>query len=361
MSRLDQLALTACGCLTSVGLSYKQTCSSIRAGITRFNEHGYYDCLGPDPEWDDEEPLTSSAVATIDPFLDGPERLFSLAIPPLKELIANSKLNRDDLGRTAFLLALPQEEPALVNWPLDNRFATELLGRTGMAAVSHSETDRGGHTGIFSLIQRARVLIDSKKVDFCILGGVDSYLLEERLDYLDEQRRIKSERNLDGYIPGEAGCMLLLERPDQATERGLSPLAFIAQAGSAREANSYLSEKTSTGKGLTLALKQIIETECPPWVLCDLNGEGYRAMEWGLVLNRMAATFDPLPRLDHPADCLGDSGAATGGLLLAGVAHAFGQGYHPADRALLWTAADDGKREALIVENFLGVTDGRIY
>jgi 3-oxoacyl-[acyl-carrier-protein] synthase-1 len=51
----------------------------------------------------------------------------------------------------------------------------------------------------------------------------------------------------------------------------------------------------------------------------------------------------------HPADCLGDVGAATGGVLLGLAARAFERGYALASRALLFVASDDGARAALTI------------
>ena len=65
------IALTACGAVTPVGLSAPQTCASLRAGIHRLGEHGWYECLTPDPGWDPEDPLVAGSVPGLDPDQDG--------------------------------------------------------------------------------------------------------------------------------------------------------------------------------------------------------------------------------------------------------------------------------------------------
>ena len=352
MSNQDAILLTARGCLCSIGLNATQACTSMRSGITRFSEHIYYDTIPPDPEWDDEEPLVSSAVAVIDPYLDGPERLLSLAGPPLLEVIEASRLSRVHIPKTALLLALPQKDPVFDAWDLDQRFIPALLSRAGLTGLHETRIDRSGHTGMFRLIREAQDLLQQKQVDYCIVGGVDSYLLESRLEYLDENYRIRSNRNVDGYIPGEAAGFLLLERGGPSTTRGLEPMLRITGLGSAREEKPFPSQKNSSGKGLQDAISQVVNGVTVPWVVCDLNGESYRAMEWGLVYNRMGPVFEGLDRLDHPADCLGDVGAATGAFLLATTAFNMAEGRTPHSRALLWTSGDDGTREALTVERF---------
>ena len=53
--------------------------------------------------------------------------------------------------------------------------------------------------------------------------------------------------------------------------------------------------------------------------------------------------------LEHPAECVGDVGAATGGILISHVAYALGRPNPPAPEAVLWTSADSGKRATLRV------------
>jgi 3-oxoacyl-[acyl-carrier-protein] synthase I len=80
-------------------------------------------------------------------------------------------------------------------------------------------------------------------------------------------------------------------------------------------------------------------------VLCDLNGESYRAFEWGVVAARLGDR-GALERLVHPAVCLGDIGAATFGVLTTAVAAAFRRGYAAADEAIIWTSSDGPARAA---------------
>jgi 3-oxoacyl-[acyl-carrier-protein] synthase-1 len=88
-------------------------------------------------------------------------------------------------------------------------------------------------------------------------------------------------------------------------------------------------------------------------VLCDLNGESYRATEWSYAMARTFRDGQAVPPLVHPADCLGDVGAATGGVLLALAAAAMKKGLAPWKTALVWCSSDNGERAACAV-NRLG-------
>lgn len=355
MSQLDYqtIVVTGTAVTSPVGLDVKQSCASIRSGISRFAEHPYYQCSGLDLEWDEEMPLTSALVPSIDPYLDGPERLFSLIIPTLTNLVADTKIKRKELQAGALLLALPQSDQAMKGWDLEKKFVTELYRRTGLDAFKIYKSSQSGQTGMFCLIEEAITMLMSGEVEFCIVAGVDSYLLETRLEFLDRSWRIKSGRNVDGYIPGESASMILLERAERARSRKRPILATVLSCGISKEPHSITSDKNSSGVGLCEAIQkaihQIDDKDDIGWVICDLNGESYRGFEWGVVQTRMSTTLSRIKKVTHPADCVGDVGAATGGLLVSYAAQAFSRGYSPSDKVLLWTASDDGLRAALCV------------
>lgn len=356
MTGNQKIAITGSAAISPVGLNVEQTCASIRAGITRFTEHAYYECVGADPEWDEEEPLIASAAPSIDPFMDGPERLLQLIIPTLTRIFSDASLKRKELQSGGFLLALPQLDNVIKDWSLESMFIPELYRRTGLGPFKIDKVNQAGHTGMFCLIQKAVSMLISGEVEFCIVCGVDSYLLEERLEFLDKSWRIKSGKSTDGYIPGEGASVLLLETIDNAKLRGHSGLATISSCGTGKETHGISSDKNSSGVGLSEAiqktLNQVDEKSIIQWVICDLNGESYRSFEWGLVQTRLSEFLSEIKVVSHPADCLGDIGAATGGMLVAFALQAFKQGFNVCDNALLWTASDDGFRAALRISQY---------
>lgn len=347
----SKIILSGCAALTPVGLTLAQTGASIRAGVMRFSEHAFFECAGVDPEWDATEALYASSVSTLDPYLDGPERLLALIGPPLRRLFSEAKFKRADITEGAFLLALPQPDESLAPWSLEETFLDSLYARVGLPAFKTHMVNASGHAGMFWLVQEARNLLNSGDVSFCIVGGVDSYLLPDRLAYLDAQWRLKSAKAPDGFVPGEAAVLLLLEKASQAAAHNRPALAEIMACGFAREAQDYASGKNSTGKGLAAAIsalrEQVGEDVQWPEVLCDLNGEAYRGYEWGIAQTLLHRFSTDIRRLNHPADCVGDVGAATGGLLMALTLSAFQRQYAIADQALLWTSSDDGLRAAM--------------
>ena len=347
------IVISGYAAISPVGLNVGQTCASIRAGLSRFAEHAYYECEGEDPEWDETEPLIASSVHIIDPFIDGPERLFQLILPPMNKLFSEAKLKRKDLEAGGFLLALPYPDEIVKSWSLEKTFVSDLYKRTGLKPFKVHKVNQFGHTGVFRLIEEAITMLRSGEVSFCVVGGVDSYLLEERLEFLDKSWRLKCTKAVDGFIPGEAAAMILLEKAEEAARRKHPILTSISNCGFGRESQPISSDKNSTGKGLAEAIEKVLqpmgEESNLQWVICDLNGESYRGFEWGITQTRLHKAFCDIKLISHPADCIGDVGAATGGILAACAVHAFQRGYNIADKALLWTASDDGFRAALCI------------
>ncbi|MBI3776151.1 MAG: hypothetical protein HY273_11475 [Gammaproteobacteria bacterium] len=348
------IAITAIGAVSAVGANAEQTCASIRAGIARFADHAWFEGTPEDPEWDERLPLTAATVASIDPFEDGAERLLLLAVPALTEVLKNAKLKRADLQKCALLLALPHTDTGTKDLQLGEEFVRALCKRTGLNQLTSFGTNQAGHAGVFVLLAQAQQLLNEGKADFCILGGVDSYLLAERMIYLDQTRRIRTDRNVDGFIPGECAAMVMLERAADAEHRGMRVWATVSKAVFEHEPQTAWSDRASTGKGLADAVSKALTTESgsdrAEWIYCDLNGESYRAFEWGVIRSRLSSRLGTMKKLVHPADCVGDIGAATGALLIACAQQAFKRQYATAREALLWTGSDAGLRSALIVK-----------
>ncbi len=349
-----RIVITGIGAITPVGATAEQSCAAIAAGIMRFNEHAYYQCTPEDPEWDEPLPLFVSDVPVLDPFLDGAERLLQLALPALSEVMAKAKLKRRDLEHCGLMVSLPQADKAVNALNLPAKFVPALCKLTGLNTFKLWKTSQTGHTGVFTLIQSAMQKLKAGDVETCIVGGVESYLLEERLDTLDAAWRLRSGRTVDGFIPGEAAVMLLLETAAHAKARGAPILATLGPLGAATEPETIHSQKNSTGEGLSQAIENALQASTAgpglDTVYGSLNGESYYAFEWGVTLTRLNAVLAALKPLIHPADAIGDTGAATGGLLLALATEAFKKHPAPSATSLLWTSADNGHRMALTLQ-----------
>src|SRR5262249_36695421 len=115
--------------------------------------------------------------------------------------------------------------------------------------------------------------------------------------------------------------------------------ARVVGLGFGHEPSGVLSEEPLLGRGLADAGRQALaeagwgfhELE---FRLADLTGESYGFREHALAHARLmrVVRLEDHP-LWHPAESIGDTGAAAGVVLLVLAAVAFAKGYAPGDRA----------------------------
>jgi 3-oxoacyl-[acyl-carrier-protein] synthase-1 len=350
----EPLAVTGVGACTSVGLSAEQCSASVWAGINRFAEHPTYVAIGKsEANEDDVGPPAVAMVPTLDPELSLPERLMHLLTAAFDDLVENEPLEREMVGTSGFFLALPPEDAGTESLDLDEAFLEEFSERTGSTPFAMTKVSRAGNTGMAELVGEANRHLTAGELERCIVAGVDSYLLGDRLKTLDEAWRLKSPRNLGGFIPGEGATAIMIEAVPGAEARGAAMPLRIEGLGIHAEPNPVLGEKASSGQGLSEAIRDAVapkgEGFACDWVIGDLNGEAYKAFEWGTVSVRLHSLFSNLSTLWHPADCVGDLGAATPGLHMMQAYAAFRRGYAPSGDVLMWSSSDNGQRAALLL------------
>ncbi len=182
-----------------------------------------------------------------------------------------------------------------------------------------------------------------------IVAGADSQVDVGLLEALDHAaRRLQEPPQPRRVHPGArprprcSSSTAAAPRP-----RGAPILAEIEGLGRRGRAEPIESGDPPSGEALAAALAAACTAGGPPaWVLCDLNGESYRAKEWGLARVRAPALLGGVRALWHPADSYGDVGAATGGCLAAACVRSFERRRVPrgARRALRGLRRRDARR-----------------
>jgi 3-oxoacyl-[acyl-carrier-protein] synthase-1 len=128
----------------------------------------------------------------------------------------------------------------------------------------------------------------------------------------------------------------------------------VFATATARETNLIKTETVCTGKGLTDAFRQVISAIPAPemkieQIICDMNGEPYRADEYGFASLRLSERFVDASDFQAPADCWGDVGAASGPLFLNLIAASVLRGYAKRELSLIWTSSEGGERSAALI------------
>jgi 3-oxoacyl-[acyl-carrier-protein] synthase-1 len=344
-------AITAVGCHSPVGIGVDQTCASIRAGIARLQTYDDYVALGPELSEAEPEPISYAPASSLPGGADLERRLGALAAHAVADLAPRSGLTRADFRDTHVLLALPENSREGIADLDGDRMIHGLRKASSLALRAGQRFFHDGHVAALLALEAAGQILSEDPASRCLVVAVDSNVLDANLDRLDQAWRLKSQRNVDGFIPGEAGVAILVEGAEAVGRRGATVLARIGDVGKGEETNPASSDAQSTATGLSAA----IDGACPDaaehpirWVVCDLNGESYRGHEWGVALTRLAARLQS-PAIWHPAENTGDVGAASAALHVCIASSAFSRGYAPAERALVWCASDSHRRAACVI------------
>jgi 3-oxoacyl-[acyl-carrier-protein] synthase-1 len=211
-----------------------------------------------------------------------------------------------------------------------------------------------GHSaGLMALDAGCRLLQDGV-AEFCLIGGVDSTLHPDTLEWIEDCDQLHKPANAWGLIPGEAAGFCLLCTGRSAERHGLPVLGKVVAVATAHEENRIKTDTVCIGKGLTDAVRKVLPAEAASGpiidgIICDLNGEPYRADEFGFLMARTGEWFRNGPDFLAPADCWGDVGAASGPLFVALATVAASKGYAPGPYTLVWTSSERGERCAALI------------
>jgi hypothetical protein len=341
------LAVAGCGAVTAVGLSWTQTCSAVRAGISAVAES---DFLLEGADW--ERVVTASVNLRPRASDSSPgARMGAMARLALEECAGSLALSTFSV---AVLLCAP--EPSRVE-RLNQWFGGDLertLRRSVLKGFHPlSRLFWRGHAGVIAALGEAAALLRHPGVDACIVGGVDSMLNAMDLERLELSWRLQREGVPYGLVPGEGAAFMALVRSDASLHAGLPQIVGVGvDAEDARTAAA--SNAHPTGKGMVRALQAAVlqaglHESAIGLRISDLNGERYRAMDSLLTVSRFYRTDRKGLPIWHPAESFGDAGAAAGALLIQLACHGLTTGYAPTSTIACESSSDDGTRAACIV------------
>src|SRR6266540_1710599 len=346
MARERTVYVLATGARTPLGIGSARSAAAVRAGISAMTERA----LLVDRPW------TLRQVA-LDPELNlrltGTDRLLSLAAEACSEASEPLERWQKHDRKLAVFLGLPEYRPGFAE-PDVQVFRTHLARFDALAGAETHLFPEGHAAGLLA-ITIAVDRIRHGAFDLCLIGGVDSYFHSATLEWLDGNRQLAGGGARSAFVPGEAAgfCLLGSERAQEWL--GIRPFMRIVSVATGRETRLIKTEEVCLGEGLTQTIQSaaaaLTENGAIECIICDLNGERYRAEEWGFVCLRMARYFtDPTGYLS-PADCWGDVGAASGPLFMMLACEGAKRGYSNARRIMLWAGSEAGLRAAAVLES----------
>lgn len=332
--------IVAIGARTSLGRSSAASAAAVRAGISRVTEHPFLvDTQG--------EPVRTAFDQALDPEQPVVERMCVLAEDALEQVTIPV-----GLGPVPVLLALPEPRPGFCDD--DARRVERHLARLQSGERPRRVTSVGrGHAGVLQALELASTALTEDGA--YLVGGVDSYCDLETLAWLSEHRQLMQSDARSSFFPGEGAWFALVMRESLRRQLRLSSLAVVRSCATATEAALIKTDTENLGHGLCEAVRScyrggdgvggVIDE-----VFSDINGERYRAEEWGLTVLRTAPWFRDPSAYVAPAAQWGDLGAATG-IALAGLAvESWRRGYASGSLAMVVAGSEGGLRGAAILE-----------
>lgn len=341
------LYVAGLGVITAIGANTAMTAAALRAGVSGYRASRFF-------TQGTRQPITMAQIPS--EILELPDFDFDEGSYDNLRIIMARLALREALGdRTIqrpipLLLTVPEpEEPASDH----KRFIAALCQQKDLplAANGVRYLASGRAAGIEGLAL-AQHLLTQQKAEFVLIGGSDSYAKLARLRQLEEGGRLLTPVNRDGFAPGEgAGFVLLTTDPARAKARD-GYAVVLCQPASGEEVGHLHSAEPYRAEGLDRVFKQVLQGYAGDrieTIYASLNGEHYFAKEYGVAFVRNSMHFHDQVKLQHPADCLGDLGAATGAILLA-LAAADLWKRRGVGASLVYSASDGPMRAAVLVK-----------
>jgi 3-oxoacyl-[acyl-carrier-protein] synthase-1 len=343
----EPIYVVALGASTAVGRDAWSSAAAVRAGISGFTQHPYMiDTAG--------EPMRAAIAPWLDIGLSGTERFGALLLPAIDQALIPVAETQAGPLRIALSLGLPCPRPGLPG-DLQSVLVKTLSEKYRHIFSAVAAFPNGHAAGLLALDAAVKKLVEGA-FDACVVAGVDSYIEPETLEWLEESDQLHSAGPLNnawGFIPGEGAGALLLMRGEVAQRLRFTPLARVLGVGTAFEPKRIKTETVCIGEGLTQAFRGALAA-LPGGikvtdVYCDMNGEPYRADEYGFTCLRTKEAFESPSDFIAPADCWGDVAAAGAPLHLMLAAIAGAKGYANGNVAFAWASAEGGERSAALM------------
>jgi 3-oxoacyl-[acyl-carrier-protein] synthase I len=334
------LGIFASGMVTGVGLSAPASCAAIRCGINNFADTRFFDQAGDaivgsqvpvGQAWRALTKLAKMAALAVQECLDA-------APKPLGE------------GPVPLILCLAEEDRPGRLSGLGGPLLFDIERELGRKFHPESSVLAQGRVSGALALLRAQKLVHQTRHPFVVIAGVDSYLSEVMLAAFEERDRLLTADNSNGFVPGEAAAAILVGPAESD-----APAPLICHGpGFAREGATIGSEKPLRGDGMVEAVRKAlaaagIRLEDVDYRISDLSGEQYRFREVALATVRILRERKADFGVWHPADCIGEVGAAALPVMLGVLYYGARKRYLPGPVFLAHVSNDDDKRAALVL------------
>jgi 3-oxoacyl-[acyl-carrier-protein] synthase I len=377
----DAIVVTDRALVSALGVDAVTACAAARAGMSRARRL----VLQLDsPETEKDVPLVGHAADSIALGFDNYGRLLRLLSVALRDLGSHGVIN----DAADLYLAVPnparvaqsvklvedEEERAELEEDLEDEDKQPASVETTQKLVADAcrvvafkpklnltRVFSSGHTAFAEALNAALLDLRAGKTKLALVGAVESLITTSALGWLRSTNRLKTEANPVGLLPGEAACLVLLERFDAVRKRQSEQVyGAVDRVVLANAEHAFFEQTLSDGKSLAKVMLDAVvpggKPDVFPWLITDLNGEEYRAREWGHAQVHLAGLAPPAWKRSPylvPAINFGDTGAASAGIGMLMALHAFHRRCAPSACALVSSCSDGRQRSAVTLKDVL--------
>lgn len=330
------IAILQTGLVTSVGLSAPASCAAFRAKVTNPVETRF---VGSGGDW-----IMAHEVALAQPWR-GVAKLAKMAAMAIEEVLEG--IARSGWNTLPLLLCVAESDRPGRTAGLDDRLFRLIEDELDARFVAQSAIVPQGRVSVATALAQARALIFNHGHHQVLIAATDSLLSWPTLSHYDQERRLLSEDNSNGFIPGEGAGALLV-----GAARGRAGELVCSGIGFGREVAHIGSGEPLRGDGMSSAMKAALsdaglQMQDMAFRITDVAGEHYYFKEAALAISRILRQRKTAFDIWHPAECTGEAGALAGASIIAVADAACRKDFANGPAILAHMANDGGQRAAL--------------
>lgn len=352
------LTILASGMVSSVGFSAAACCAAIRCQLDNVEESGF---------WVEGQWLLAAKVPTdSEEEKVGAEKLKWLLTLALEDCIDNAKQYTPDidLAKTPLLLCLPEASRPDFTEELGHRLFEVFNEHYQIPFHEESLIIYEGSTSIVTAMEQAQRILRKASVKQIIIAGVDSLVSPNAIAAFAKNKQILTDKHSDGFIPGEAASAVLVTSVDSTDNpqlycsgTGLAEEPFDTQQLRQKNEQQNGQQETSEplmAKGLIQATRTALDGAGArlydmDFRMTDISGQQQHFKESSIATTHLLHTKKSEFDLLHPADCIGEVGAAIGPVLITVLLDGVKKGYLPGDQMIVQLSNPDGLRGAMVM------------
>lgn len=348
----QNIYIAGTGMITSIGSNTAMTIASVRAGVDGFEASEY-----TTPR---QQPITMAQVPheIFDEFaieLDIGVAHGELMDREIKMamIAAAEALQQVNVTRPVPLMLATQEQIPYVSHCPAGKMITNLVNQAELPIDPElSRSLQSGRAGGIEALDLAQRCLYDLQLDYVLVGGSHSHRDYSLLNYLNEMDRTTAPEVMNGFIPGEAAGFLLLTGQPQLALQQEGCIIALNPVGLGQEDGHLYSQKPCLGDGLSEAFRGALaayQGSAIETIYASMNGENFWAKEYGVACLRNSQHLHEDYNVEHPADCFGDIGVASGAILISLAADHLVRS--PGSKGcLVYSSSDTASRSAVVLE-----------